>query len=271
MTDSEKNSGSTGGSVPETQSSSKILGDSLFDVPRMGAEVGYEEASDDDIPPFRTSGVVCLILGMLSFAATVAWQMLILPLAAIGFGVFALRKWSGQRPAGTTVAVIGLLLACGFGAAGVTIPMAKRKTMGDQGVYFAKEYLKLVGRGDYELALELRKEARNRQVSEMNLQKAYAEDPVARESMETVTESGLVESVKQAGPDIPWELAEPPRVFVKYNNERVDTYWVDPTGKVKDKIQVLMQWTPSEKTGKGEWHVNLFQVARELLVAPSVL
>ncbi|MBB3207561.1 hypothetical protein FHS27_003386 [Rhodopirellula rubra] len=271
MTDSQEKSGSTGSSLYAPKSGSDSQADSLFSIPRMGAEVGYDVATDDDVPPFRTSGLVCFILGLLSFSATVAWQMLILPIAAIIFGVIAMRRWTGQRPAGTTVAVIGLLLASGFGAAGVAIPMAKNKTMGDQAVYFAGEYLELVGRGDTELALELRKEARNRQVNEMNLQKAYAEDPIARETMENESENAMIESIRKAGSDIPWELAEPPRVFVKYNNERVDTYWVDPSGRVKDKIQILMQWTPNEKTNTGEWHVNLFQVARELIVAPSVL
>ncbi|MCM2373445.1 DUF4190 domain-containing protein [Aporhodopirellula aestuarii] len=271
MTDSEEKASLPANFLTTPKSTDQAKPSDGFAIPKMGAEVGYEVLSDDDVPPFRSSGLVCLILGLLSFSALVAWQMLVLPIAAIIFGLVAMRKWTGQRPAGTTAAVIGLILATGFGAAGITIPLAKNRTMGNQAVYFAKEYLELVGRGDAELALELRKEARNRQLTEMNLKQAYSKDPIAKESMEAEGDNGLIDIIQAAGPDIPWELAEPPRVFVKYNMERVDTYWVDPSGRVKEKIQLLMQWSPNEQTKKGEWHVNLFQIARELIVAPSIL
>jgi len=243
-----------------------------FSIPKMGAEVGYQVVSEDEVPPFRASGLICLVLGLLGFSALVAWQMLILPIAAIVFGVIAMRPWQGRRPAGTTAAVIGLVLASGFLAAGFTIPFAKKSTMGGQAEYFAREFLELVGNGDIELASELQKEARNRQVKEMNLIKQYQEDLIAREqSDEGPSNGGATDQISAAGPDIPWELAQSPRVFVKYNTEKVDTLWVDPTGEVGEKVHVELQWTPNEETGKADWHVTSFHFHRELIVAPSIL
>lgn len=239
-------------------------------IPRMGAESGYQLISDEEVPPLRASGIVCLILGLLSFWATVAWQMLIIPILAIIFGVIAMRKWGEVRPAGTTAAAIGLVLASGFGAAGIAIPAMKQNTLGQQAEYFGRQFLELCGEGETELVLELQKPAKNRQLGSMDLEKAYSEDAVAAQQMEAASE-GLASTIAEFGPDIEWELAQPVRVFFKYGIEKADTYWIDPSGKVTQTVQVLMEWHPNEVDGTGQWHVSLFQYHRELIVAPSVL
>ncbi|SMP41902.1 hypothetical protein SAMN06265222_101673 [Neorhodopirellula lusitana] len=239
-------------------------------IPRMGAEDGYQLVDEEDVPPLRASGIVCFILGLLSFWATVAWQMLILPIVAIIFGIIAMRKWGKVRPAGTTAAVLGLVLASAFGAAGIVIPTMKQRTLGKQAEYFAREFLEVVGDGEVELALELQKQARNRQLGTMDLKKAYANDKVASEQREDATE-GMVSTIGALGPDIEWELAEPVRVFFKYGIEKADTYWIDPSNKESRKIQILLEWHPNETDKTGQWNVSLFQYHRELIVAPTVL
>lgn len=261
---------STADSVDPTRSEDQT---SVLDspaIPRMGAESGYQLVSEEEVPPLRASGIVCLILGLLSFWATIAWQMLIIPILAIVFGVIAMRKWGNVRPAGTSVAVIGLLLASGFGAAGIMIPAMKQHTLGNQAEYFAREFLELCGNGEKELALELQKPVQNRQLGTMDLEKAYAEDAVAREQMEE-SSGGMIDTVMAAGPDIQWELAQPVRVFFKYGIEKADTYWIDPSGKIGQKIRILLEWHPKEDGNTGQWHVALFQFHRELIVAPSIL
>lgn len=256
----------------DSQSLRGTSAESGLDLPRMGAEVGFQVVNDDDVPPFRASGLVSLMLGLLSASALVAWQMLVLPIAAIAFGVFALRKWTGPRPAGTTAAVIGLLLASCFGAGGLAIPLAKRATVGKQGEFFARQYLQLMGKGDIELASELRKEARNRQVSSMNLRELYKKEDLAKTDMQR-EESRHAEqdTIQLAGPNIPWTLAERPRVYSYYGMERVETIWFDPSGKVTEKVVVEMQWAPDEMNNIGNWHVNNIHFYRDLIFAPSVL
>lgn len=257
--------------APPTESQTGQLGSlDTPAIPRMGAEAGYQLISEEEIPPLRASGIVCLILGLLSFWATVAWQMLIIPILAIIFGVVAMRKWGAVRPAGTSAAAIGLALACGFGAAGIMIPAMKQNTLGKQAEYFGREFLELCGDGEIELALELQKPAKNRQLGTMDLEKAYSEDDIASQQMESAAD-GLPNTIAEAGPDIEWELAEPVRVFMKYGTEKADTYWIDPSGKITQKIQILMEWHPNEIDNTGQWHVALFQYHRELIVAPSIL
>ncbi len=243
-----------------------------LDLPKMGAEVGFQVVSEDDVPPMRASGLICLILGVLSVSAMVAWQMLMLPIAAIAVGIFALRKWHGRRPAGTTAAVVGLVLASCFGAGGLTLPLAKRHTMAQQGEYFARQYLELIGRGDIELAAELRKEKRNRQVKGMNLREAYKKDEVAKSSISTEEEQNVErDAIQLAGPGIKWELAWPARVYRYYGMERVETVWVDPSGKIPEKVLIGLQWSPDDENEVGNWHVHQFNYYRELIYAPSVL
>lgn len=239
-------------------------------IPRMGAESGYQMISEEDVPPLRTSGIVCFIFGLLSFWALVAWQMLIFPVLAIIFGTIAMRKWGRVRPAGTTIAVIGLILASGFGAVGVAMPVLKQRTLGKQAEYFASEFLELCGKGEVELALELQKPFQNRQLKTMDLEKAYESDSIASSEMEEAGDS-MVSTIHELGPNIDWKLAEPVRVFYKYGVEKADTYWIDPSGEYDQKVQILLEWHPNDQDQTGQWHVAQFQLFRELIVAPSIL
>lgn len=79
------------------------------------------------------------------------------------------------------------------------------------------------------------------------------------------------DTIQLAGPNIDWELAERPRVFSTYGVERVATTWIDPSGKVKEKVVIEMQWSPDDETNIGNWHVNNLHFYRDLIYAPSVL
>lgn len=268
-----ENSSPTDQSEPDRGFGTSHRSGNLFDGPavsQMGAEVGFEVVSNDGVAPLRPSGVVCLILGLLSFSATIALPMVAIPVIAIAFGLYALRRHEGPKPVGTTAAIIGLMLASCAGAAGLAIPYFKQQSIGKQGAYFAKEFMSVIGDGNVNLALELKKHAKNRQLATMNLEKVYEEDDIAREERESAME-GAFTDLKVAGPGIEWELAERPRVYVNWGVNKVDTYWIDPSGKISQKVQVLMEWTPIESTGKGEWRVGLFQYYRERLVAESIL
>ncbi|MEO9935210.1 hypothetical protein [Rhodopirellula bahusiensis] len=241
------------------------------DVPRMGAESGYEAVVVDDVAPVRISAFIGFLISLTSFTAAVAKPMLVLPALAFVICLFALRKHDGKaKPVGTMVARIGLVLACLFGSTGFFVHYLKYRTLGDQASYFAQQYLELAANGEEALALELQKSAPNRQVSTMKLDAAYEMDQSAQEQLENFR-SGAYADVKRVGPDVEWELDRRPRVFQKYGREKVDTYWRDPTGQFKGVIQIELQWTPSRDEDESDWQVSLFQVERELIVAPAVL
>ncbi|MCC9644432.1 hypothetical protein LOC71_19340 [Rhodopirellula sp. JC740] len=240
-------------------------------VPRMGEESALEEVLVEDVAPVRISAFVGLLVAISSFTAAVAKPMLVLPVLAIALCLFALRKHDGRtKPVGTLAARIGLVLACLFGSTGFFVHHLKSRTLGNQAVYFARQYLELAARGEESLAIELQKTKPNRQVATMQLNEAYSQDESAMEQLENFR-SGAYVDVKKAGLDTEWELDRRPRVFQKYGREKVDTYWRDPSGKFNGVIQVELEWSPAYEGEEADWHVSLFQVERELIVAPSVL
>ncbi|MFG0266008.1 MAG: hypothetical protein ACF8AM_12795 [Rhodopirellula sp. JB055] len=104
----------------------------------------------------------------------------------------------------------------------------------------------------------------------MKLDAAYELDQAAQEQLENFR-SGAYAEVKKVGPDVKWVLDRRPRVFQKYGREKVDTYWRDPSGKFSGVIQIEMKWNPAKTEEDADWQVTLFQVERELIVAPAVL
>ncbi|MFG0266009.1 MAG: hypothetical protein ACF8AM_12800 [Rhodopirellula sp. JB055] len=119
------------------------------DVPKMGAEAGYEEVVVEEVAPVRISAFIGLFIALTSFTAAVGKPMLVLPLLAIAFCLFALRKHSGAtKPVGTTAARLGLILACLFGSMGFFVHYMKYRTLGDQATYFAQQYVELAANGE---------------------------------------------------------------------------------------------------------------------------
>ena len=90
-------------------------------VPQMHAETGFDQ--EDSAPPLRISGFICMILGALSIVSTLGQPLLVIPILAILCGLFALRRSGGQTPVGTRPAMIGIVLAVGFGACGLFLPV----------------------------------------------------------------------------------------------------------------------------------------------------
>lgn len=248
--------------TPETPTTGSTFEDL---IPRMRSESELEVIVED-VPPVRPSGFISLFLGVASFAAPIGRPALILPALAIVFGLFALRKREGLRAVGTTPAIIGLILASFFGACGIAVPWMKSKTMGDQATYFASQFLELASRGEESLVKELQREFRNRHITTTKLDEVYQDE--SAESAEAGP--GIYDQIFEAGPDVDFVLDRPVQVFQRYGNEKVDTVWTDRSGKIKQPVQIEMQWI-KDPDGNGQWHVSLFQFYREPIYAESNL
>ena len=136
----------------------------------MSAEAGYGAV---ETAPLRISGFLALILGLLSVLSLLGPALLVIPILTLFFGFFALRKYDGPVPVGVRPAIIGLVLAAGFGACGFFLPWMKTMTLGSQAEYFARQYLEVVARGELELAMELKKNYANRYMHNMSLKQHY--------------------------------------------------------------------------------------------------
>lgn len=238
-------------------------------VPRMMAEAGFEQ--DDSAPPLRVSGFLCLLFGALSFLSTLGQPMLVLPLIAFVLGMFALRRSGGQKPVGTRPAMLGMILAAGFGACGLFIPWMKTMTLGPQAEKFSRDYIEVIARGEDEFAMELRKDYVNRLPSTMSLKQHYTMSEGAMRALEEFREDSFNDAIRNRGPNAEWVLDRPTRVYYSYGRQHAEVVWVDPTGDSKAKLQFYLEYRPDHKNGDGQWHVKVAQQYRELIVAESVL
>ena len=234
----------------------------------MSAETGF--GIQDDHVPLRISGFICLILGLLSVLAFLGTPLLAIPIAACAFGFFALRKYDGLTPVGTKPAMLGLVLAAGFGAYGFCVPFMKTMTLGGQAEYFARQYIEVVANGHLELALELKKDHVNRFMHNMPLIEHYALNEQSMEVINEFREDNVNKTVQQIGPGAEWELAQAPRVFQFYGRDHAQLVLVNKDREVPFKILFQLICVP-DRNGMGQWHVDICTVQGEQLVAEKVL
>jgi hypothetical protein len=238
-------------------------------TPRMGAEAGYE--LDDAQNPVRFSGFVCLLLGLTSAFALLGRPLLLVPFAALVFGLIALRPSVDGIPVGTFAAKLGLVLATGFAACGFFLPMAKERTLGGQAEVFVKEFLAVLGRGEWELASELQKPYRSRFLPTMPIKEFYSQNPDASRALtEMLDSNSLLMDIGAKYANSDWQLVST-RVFTNWGRQKVDTLWIDKNGDPNQKLQVELEYEVDKQFDRGEWHITLFQYHRERLVAESVL
>lgn len=224
----------------------------------------------EESPPLRVSGFICLVLGVLSAFSILGKPMLFFALGSIFFGLVALRKYNGPRPAGTRVAMWGIILSVGFGACGYTIPLMKQVTLSRQAEEFAGQYMTLVALGHDEHAMELKKEWYNRLSTDMDLAEHYISDPRISESLVQFKQDLVNQEFKRRGPEAEWKLDQPIRIYYQFGKEHAELIWIDPTGDSELKIQMFMDYQIDSK-GRGQWLMSVVQPLRRRLVADSVL
>jgi hypothetical protein len=234
----------------------------------MSAEAGFD--GDDIQAPIRISGFISLLLGLASVVSFLAMGALIVPFLALGFGLFGLRKYGQPTPVGITAARWGVILAIGFGAFGLGVPLFKKHTLGTQAEYFAKEFVKIVASGEDYYCLELQKDYTNRFLRTMSLAEHYEGKEEMQETLEDFRSGGLKTLLVDLGPDATWELDRSVYVYHKYGRDNADVILVNNDGAKPRLITVSLQKTVSQD-GDIQWHVSNFMMYRERLVAPTVL
>lgn len=243
----------------------------------MSAESGYEVVDDD--APLRISGFIAAILGVLSGFTIVALPMLAAAIAAVLFGLFALRKSEGNTlPVGTTAARIGIFLAVLFGSWGVGRSSFKSQTLGDQAEYFARQFIKVVTSGNEAYAKELQKNYVNRYLKTMPLSHHYAleekraaERMAEREDAAPDTDEDPTEFLKKYSVDHQWILDRPVRVYSKYGRQKADVVFAYDNSEKPTRIRIQLEYLLNKDTGDAEWSVELCMPYRERIVAETVL
>lgn len=246
----------------------------------MSAESGYEVVDDDK--PLRISGFIAAILGVISGFTIVALPVLAIAIAAVLFGLFALRKSDGTGvPVGTTAARLGIFLAVLFGSCGVGRSYFKSQTLGNQAEYFARQYIKLISSGNEIYARELQKNYVNRFLKTMPLTERYALEEEKAKQMrdqsgeQAPTDDGGSEDtgafLKKYPADHNWLLDRPVRVFSKYGSQKADVVFAYDDSEKPTRVRILLVYLVNKDNDNGEWHVELVMPYRERIVAETVL
>lgn len=227
----------------------------------MGAEAGY--AVEETPPPIRVTGFAACGFGLFSVLCLLALPLLLLPFLAIVFGLIALRPYQGERPVGVRPAKLGILLAAGFGAAGLLHPYFIHRTIGGEASYFARQYLMLVAQGDYEMAMELAKRHGNRLPNRMSLRRHYsplrAEADPGAEFPNSVANYDMMEGIAdlvEIGPSIELVEAKPARVYSRYGRPRVDTFWNNKKFAFRDDLKVTLEYVIDSGDRSRQWFVT---------------
>ena len=242
---------------------------STLSQPGISAETGYELA--DENVPLRISGFISLLLGLLSILSIVAVPLLVIPVAALLFGFFALRRYDGPAPPGVRPAKIGLVLAAGLGACGFFLPWMKTMTLGHQAEYFARQYLEVIARGELELAVELRKGYANRYMATMPLKTHYSVNEAATQALDEFSRDSIIKTLQELGPDAEWELDQATRIYYSFGLDRAELILVNHDRQEPFKVYMQLSCQPHRETGVGQWQVDNCTEFSEPIVAESVL
>lgn len=105
----------------------------------------------------------------------------------------------------------------------------------------------------------------------MSLKQHYNMSEAGSRSLDEFKQDSLNATIRNRGPNAEWVLDRPTRVYYSYGREHAEVVWVDPTGETQARIQFFLEYRPDHKNGDGQWHIDVVQSYRELIVAESVL
>ena len=222
----------------------------------MEAEAGFGAGRLRTTP--ARLGFICLIFGLLSFfcrGSAAAWCC---RSSRWCLGSLALRRSAGQMPVGTGAAMVGLVLAAGFGACGLFLPWMKTMTLGAR----PKNSRGITWRSspaiEDEFAMELRKDYVNRFPTTMSLKAAlrasmrmrlaalaeFREDAHQRADPQT-------RSRRRVGLKRPYASL----LLVRKRASRSHLEQT-PAGRLSEQIQYVSGVPSDHRNGDGQWHVD---------------
>ena len=243
-------------------------------TPTMGAETGY--GVEEQPQPIRPSGFIGLLLGVASALCLLGRPLLFLPILAIGFGLFALRPSGEWRPIGRGPAKLGMILASLFGACGFFMPWFAQRSVGDEAVYFAREYLHLIAQDDFEMALEMRKTPVDRLPKSLSLRQHYAEiraqakyntEAEGPDIIDEYEGESVVLDLRERGADTEFKLINTPRLYERWQEPHVETVWQVVGKPLQYNIVVTMAYGLKAETNERTWYVKKTQYDEEQPVA----
>lgn len=226
-----------------------------------GNPLGVEEPQR----PFRVSGLLALLFGLLSFSALFSMGLLFLPALAILFALFAFRpeRDPNVRPVGRSLAMFGVTLALFFGGWSIAHSTIRTQYLAAEGQHVARNWIAVLASGQAELAYELTLPAELRQFESMSLAEYYAKDPEASEKFQGFITTAPVQTILNSGDSLQWEFVGIVTRGRRYESEQIVLRFEDSSGTIDKPLDIVVERTPQE-TGPVQWHVSDFVFADTL-------
>jgi hypothetical protein len=208
--------------------------------------------------PLRLSGIVALVLGLLSISALAGTAMLGVPLLGVLVGLFALRpdQNAEARTGGRLPALIGLVLSLFFGSWGGAHHATRHHFVTAEAERFGLEWLTLLSEGRKEVAHELTQPAGSRQIHAVPLEAYYAQQVDPTSPFQEFLANGPVESILKAGDRCRWELVEVVQRRVHSDRENLVLRFRDRSGAVSHAVDLPMHRFKEGGADRVEWMIG---------------
>jgi len=220
--------------------------------------------------PFRPSGIVAFLLGAISSITIFSSSLLLLPAAAVLFGLYALRPArAGQnRPVGRLPAMLGIILALFFGSWSWSYFSAREALLTEQASGFAQQWLEILAAGEKEVAFELTKPKALRQMSDMSLGDFYSSaNQPALEELDSFATQPAVSAVINTSQKPEWVFVETRFTDSQDIQDMVGMVFSDATGQVPPVVITMSRSTDYTEDEllpdlPRQWYVTGLQFSR---------
>ncbi len=216
-----------------------------------------ENLGDEIERPFRPSGVVALLLGVVSAGAVATMQMIVIPILAVVVACYALRpaKGANVQPAGRGLAVVGMCLALLFGSWGFGYFKVRESQLTSGSAVFAENWLNVLGEGKQEIAFELTRPRHQRQIQTMPLKTYYGfNNPETHQQFKDFMSRDAPQSVFDAKGKPKWQEDGVVSIYRLYDQDYVAIRMIDTTRTISQPIVVTICRSPwIEQDGTVDW------------------
>jgi hypothetical protein len=204
------------------------------------------------------SALFALGLGLLSAVSVFSPLLVIIPLAAIIVGCYALWKVQTDHLAGRWMAVASLVLAPLFLGWGISREIARKEFFCTHAREFADDWLSILNKNEPYFAHQLWVDKKRRLDTQLNFEVAYQRDETATEQFRLFMGSSPTKEIMAAAPNVKFKFEQ----FLRHRHfdDLTDVvtlqYTYETPGASPMRFWLNVRRTFSIYTGRPDWQIT---------------
>lgn len=222
------------------------------------ADVNGDESDYRRVTPWALAAFLTGLLSVLAFIGPLLW---LVPVAAVAFGVLALRAIQSQPESftGRKLAITGMALATILLSSILAHNYAHNRMITGYGRVYGERWMRMLAAKRFDEAYQLRQSHQNRPSEGTNLTDLYMSGPI-KEFFEAFTREDLPKRLSELGDDADYTFLSSP--YVTRENLTMDViglrYRVDSKSGSKKPFVAELELAREyfSGTGEGRWHVR---------------